>query len=208
MKKDNIGFIFLTVFLLIASIFAISLYVRQMGGKDSFDIKTFPYRVGEWSGKDLEVTEREYEILETRNILLREYKNAAGNIVYLFIIYSDNNRSVFHPPEVCFVGDGVSITDKMAEPVDVGSSEVSVNKLLLEKGQAKEVALYGYKVGDIYTDNFYVQQSTFAIKQLLGLPGKGATVRVSANIVKNADHTTSILKSFLKETIRELNKIN
>ena len=96
---------------------------------DSLDIRIFPYVVGEWQGKELQVTEKEYDILETRNLISREYISSSDEKVYLFIIYSETNRGVFHPPEVCMMGGGVKIVDKRSEKIDARGYRFSVNKL-------------------------------------------------------------------------------
>ena len=202
MNKTTIGYITIIVLLVLTSAFSLNLFLRQRTDHDNLDIRTFPHTVGAWEGEDLEIQEYEYKILETRNLISRRYTNSAGEKLYLFIIYSETNRSVFHPPEVCFIGSGVTVNDKQTEYItSLGKSGFSTNKLYLEKNGSRQIALYSYKVGDFYTDNFYIQQTHFALNQLFGKKRGGATIRVSMSIGETEEQTIASLKGFMKEVV-------
>ena len=147
--KNTTGFAVLIAILLIASVFSLGLFRRDMAAHDKLDAHAFPMKVGEWRGRELPITEKEYGILETRNLISREYIDRSGNKLYLFIIYSETNRSVFHPPEVCMMGSGLTITDKQIEKIDAGNKIFTTNKLFAEKGAFKEIILNSYKAGHV-----------------------------------------------------------
>jgi len=198
--KNTIGYVILVVMLLAASVISLSLFKREMVAHDKLDVHTFPMTIGKWQGRELPITEKEYDILETRNLISREYTNPSGDRLYLFIIYSETNRSVFHPPEVCMMGSGLAITDKQIEKFDVGDKVFTTNKLFAEKGQFKETILNCYKVGNIYTSDFYLQQTRLALHQIFGRNVPGATLRVSMTIGKDRDATLATLKKFLSKS--------
>ncbi len=204
MNKNSLGYIAIIFLLVTSSIFSVNLFFRQRTDYDLFDVRTLPHTIGDWKGRDLEITEREYKILETRNLISREYVNDAQEKIYLFIIYSETNRSVFHPPEVCLIGSGITINDKKPESMKLDKKEFVTNKLFLEKNNIKEIALYCYKTGNFYTDNYYLQQVYFALNQLFGKGEGGATIRVSMQAGKNEEIALDILKDFMKETIKTL----
>lgn len=207
MNKNNIGYVTVIIILAIACVVSMKLFFRQRSDHDIVDVRKFPYTVGEWQGKDLPITEREYEILETRNLILREYANQKNEKLFLFVIYSETNRSVFHPPEVCMVGSGMTITDKVIENVEVAGKNFPANKLYAAQGDAKQIILYAYNSGKFYTDNFYLQQAHFVWNQLFGKHKNGATIRVSMPLAKSEEETTATLKEFLRETIRALENL-
>ena len=209
MKKNNsLGYIILISLLLVTSVFSTKLFFQQRKAHDKLDIRDFPYKVGNWRGRDLDVTEKEYEILETRNLISREYVNPSGERLFLFIIYSETNRAVFHPPEVCMIGSGLKIVDKKIEKIDASGYRFSVNKLYIEKDNYRSIALYCYKTGKLYTDNFYLQQVLFSLNQLLGSHKGGATVRVSMSIGRNEEQTLQTLKDFMVETARIMDSLS
>jgi len=203
-KNNTLGYIIVIVLLTVTSVFSLRLFFQQRSAHDRLDIRTFPYKVGNWQGKDLKVSEKEYDILETRNLVLREYANPSGEKLSVFIIYSETNRAVFHPPEVCLIGSSVKIVDKKTEKVDSGEYKFSVNRLDTEKDNYRGVVLYCYKAGNLYTDNFYLQQASFALNQLLGRHKGGATIRVSMPIRENKNKAAALntLKNFIAEAAK------
>ncbi len=207
MKKVTIGYITIIALLTLTIIVSLRLFLRQRSDHDIIDIQTFPHTIGDWKGKDLEITELEYSILETRNLILREYVNSAEQNIYLFIVYSETNRSVFHPPEVCLIGSGITITYKKTEKVNFEKKGFLTNKLYLEKNNHRDIALYCYKAGNLYTDNFYRQQIYFAFNQLIGKRCEGATIRVLMPRLESEEETLATLKSFMKETIKNLENL-
>ncbi len=198
--KNTIGFVVLVAILLVSGVISLGLFRREMTAHDRLDVHTFPMTVGEWKGRDLTITEKEYTILETRNLISREYVNTAGDKLWLLIIYSETNRSVFHPPEVCMMGGGLAITDKQVEKFDAGNKVFTTNKLFAEKGEFKEIILNCYKAGHIYTSNFYLQQAYLAFHQIFGRLVPGATLRVSMTVGRDERATLATLKSFLSKS--------
>jgi len=207
MNRNTVGYISVIALLSITSFFSLNLFFQERECYDKLDISAFPYTVGEWKGEDLEVTEREYDILETRNLISRRYINPSNEKIFLFIIYSETNRAVFHPPEVCIIGSGGKIVDKKSESVDTDKYKFLANKLYVGKDRARNLVLYCYKAGNLYTDNFYLQQIYFAVSQLFRKHVGGATIRVSMPIGQNEKATLTKLKDFMKETIVEIEKL-
>jgi len=202
-NNNTLGYIFILALLGVASLVSVNLFFQEKHSSDKLDINKFPHQINEWAGKDLTVTKQEYDILETKNLIYREYANPKGEQIYLFMIYSETNRSVFHPPEVCLIGDDIKIVNKNTEAINAEKGIMRANKLYVAKNNAKDIMLYSYKVGNVYTDNFYLQQALFAINQLLGRRVKGATIRVTMAVdAKGEEYTLASLREFLKETIR------
>ena len=202
MNNKTLGFLTIVLLLSTTSVFSLNLFLQQRVARDKLDIREFPYLMGEWKGKDLKITEQEYDILETRNLVLREYVNPLGKKLFLFIIYSETNRSVFHPPEVCLMGSGIQIYDKKSEKLNFGKYKFSVNKLYAGKNGNNEIILYFYKAGNLYTDNYYLQQACFAANQVLGKHKGGATIRASMSIDKDEKATLATLKTFVAQAVK------
>ena len=206
-SKNTLGYAVLAGLLVVASIFSLNLFLRQRAQRDIVDIHNFPLSIGEWSGKDVEIPEKDYEILETRNLILRNYTNRSGDRIALFIVYSETNRSVFHPPEVCMIGSGIDISDKIPEKINLEGRSFFVNRMRLEEGNTREVVLYCYKAADLYTDSYPLQQAYFAVHQLFGKRVRGATIRVSMLMKGDEQATLSKLKSFLVDAIRIIDSL-
>lgn len=207
MHKNTIGYIAIIILLAISSFFSINLFFKEKTSHDNVNITSFPLVVDDWRGEDLPITEKEYDILETRNLISREYSSPGGEKIHLFVIYSETNRSVFHPPEVCMIGSGMEITDKRTEKVDLDESSFMTNKLYAEKGAYKQLALYSYKAGNIYTSNYYFQQAYLALHQIFGKQIPGATIRASMQIRGDEKSALATLKSFLAKTAKTVDSL-
>jgi EpsI family protein len=168
--------------------------------RETVKVVRFPLTIGAWVGKDLPVDKSAYDILETHNLILREYTRGSEK-VYLYIIYSQDNRKVSHPPEVCFEGGGITIISKEKTPVELaGGQKIVTNELRVEKEGAVNLVLYWYKAGNFYTDNYLKQQMRIALGHLTFKSTSSAMLRLSCEVSHdNPDQALASMKSFLKE---------
>ena len=160
-----------------------------------------PIIVSDWYGKDLPIDKRTYEILETDDVMMRKYVNSDEETISLAVVFSQNNRKISHPPEVCFSGGGWSITNRDIQFVTINGKEIKTNRLILEKGSEKLVVLYLYKAGDIFTSNYYIQQFDIILNSLLHRNTSSALIRISTGILTDIDKTTILLKQFTKDMV-------
>ena len=165
----------------------------------------FPKEIGEWQGTDIPISERDYEILETRNLIMRDYKNPTGDSVYLYIIYSQDNRRTLHPPEVCYTGGGSTITEKSVIPLN---NSLRVNQFIIENKYSRELVVYWFKSANLSTYSYLKQQMKSVADRMLRKKTYGAMIRISAVLRdNNPDAALSLIKGFTKEIEPELNKL-
>jgi len=190
MKKQadkNIKFIIIVALFVMATGISWSLYFKVYKQDDVVNIHEFPKSFDDWQSKEIKITEDEYAILETRNAFVRKYTKTTGEEVHLFIVYSENNRKVSHPPEICYIGGGVTILKSDYDFVNLldETYDLKTNKLLLEQGNNKQVSYYWFKVGSDYTANYLKQQALIVLKTLFRKPSNSALIRVSSVINNN-----------------------
>ncbi|MDP1853762.1 MAG: EpsI family protein [Candidatus Omnitrophota bacterium] len=183
------------------------LYYQQIKPEDAFNVANFPKQIADWQGEDIVLEEKVYEILETRNLLLREYKKSGEPAIVLYIIYSDKNRKASHPPEVCLTGSGVSIIKKTTEEITLTGSPLKTNYLIAEKGGARELMFYWFKSGKTFTPNYLNQQLRIMLNQLQGKSSGGAMIRISTTITKDEKETEERLAGFIREIMPTIVKI-
>lgn len=178
---------YLTVIVLLTiSLFGL-LYLWQSKGSATSEIglQDIPYTIEQWRGRDLNVSERIYAILETEDLLVREYTNPRGERVWLAIVYCAGNRSAFHPPEICYLGGGTKLLDKGAEVIEIPGDTpytMRVNKFLMKEKDGKRVAWYWFTAGDRVISNYYRQQYYILRDELRRNWSGGALVRVSTPV--------------------------
>ena len=192
-----------------AAIFSWNLYFFQSLQQDTFNIHNFPKTIANWTSEELSLTEDEYAILETKNAFVRRYKNTEGKEAYLYIVYSQYNRKVAHPPEVCYSGSGISIVNNVREfiPVQGLSQPIATNRLLLEKGTFQQFSYYWFKVGEVFTSNYWKQQLIIARNALMGKNKGSALIRLSVDIKEdNQSQAVSTVKEFANLAVPIIHK--
>ena len=186
------GLIFLVV-----GVIAFHYYEMQRKEKDLRDIRQIPKEIGEWKASDIPVSDHDYDILETRNLVLRKYQNKKGEPVDLFLIYSETNRRVCHPPVVCLIGSGVTVTKTTKETVSVAGRTFAVNRLTAGAGKEEQLVLYWYLLGKDFTDDYFAQQTRWVMKQAMGKGVGGAMIRVMTPIAGNEEKALERAKEFI-----------
>ena len=166
-------------------------------------LESIPLTLGEWKGEDIPIDERIYELLETKDVLMREYSNVKGERVVLAIVYSGVNRASFHPPEICYLGGGRELLKKDIENVEAGPAgktsraTMQVNKLLMEDQAGKEIAWYWFSAGSRITSSYYLQQCYFIWDELRRNPQGGTLIRVSTRVADGSPETRAPRKEFI-----------
>ena len=181
------------------AVFSWKLYFFQSLQQDTFNIHNFPKTIANWTSEELSITDDEYAILETKNAFVRRYKNPGGKEVYLYIVYSQFNRKVAHPPEICYSGSGISIINNVRELFLIQNfpQPIAANRLLLEKENFQQFSYYWFKVGDIFTPNYWKQQLLIARYSLMGKNKGSALIRLSVDIKEGGkDDAVSTAKEF------------
>ena len=169
-------------------------------------VTQIPHDFGPWHGKDVTLDDRSYEILETRNVLYREYRTLSDSpSMDLCIVFSPVNRKAPHPPEVCYVGTGAHVDKRPLESVSLISTSQSTPgcSLFVRHGRLKEVVLYWYLAGKELTNNYYAQQCKVMWAQLTGRPAQSAIIRYSTKLAKDESQEEAMarLKAFVQQTL-------
>jgi EpsI family protein len=159
-------------------------YFQEYIQKDTVDIRGFPMEINGWKGEEIPISENDYAILETHNVFARNYTSPSGQTVMLYIAYSQTNRKVVHPPEICYVGGGNLILSKNVDTVRVGKKNLDVNKLYLEQGDLDQMLYYWFKAGPFFTASYVQQQINTVFNTLRGRKDGSALIRISA-VVKD-----------------------
>lgn len=191
MKSRNIKNLLILFLLILACTMSWSFYFKNYIQQDTVNIHVFPKEIGDWSSQELIITDDDYAVLETRNAFVRKYTSKESKEVHLFTVYSQNNRKVSHPPEICYTGGGITVLDNKSTEIKTNdNSIIPARKLTLEQGRFEHVAYYWFKVGDTFTSNYWKQQFRIALNTFLGKKASSALIRLSA-VVENGNKSKS-----------------
>lgn len=111
-----------------------------------------------WAGKELPLEEKVLEILKVSDYLMRVYNPTASSSevkltlplvpISLYIGYYESQRTgaTYHSPKNCLPGAGWSFADtSMASiPIANDGQSILINKVLIQKGEYKQLVLYWY----------------------------------------------------------------
>jgi EpsI family protein len=148
--------------------------------------------VDEYAGQELPVEDWVKELLETPNVLMRQYRSPSGAIVSLVVVYYDQYRVYFHMPEGCMVGRGTIITATETETIETENGEtpkMAVNKLILNRPNHEEHVLYYFSAGGLVTPSYPRMRFHLMKEHLLRKRTGAALIRFSAVVNQNSSNT-------------------
>jgi EpsI family protein len=169
-------------------------------------MRDFPRRLGEWVGTDRELSDRQYELLETREVLFREFrKGGAGPEVLACVAVAGANRKVAHPPEICYRGQGWRIVDQSEVELTIAGVKRRVQELHIEKNGREHLVQSWYRVGERETPSYLLQQWLGLVADLTRSVEPSALLRFSAPIEDgDARAARAALTEFLAIALPEL----
>ena len=202
MKELGRSFSGIIISFIIVGLATWHLYFKEYRQEDTVSIHEFPREICDWNSIELPISDDEYSLLETRNAFTRKYIHTSGRAVYLFIVYSQKNRKVTHPPELCYKGSGANITNKEIAMINLSpiSTIIRSNVLALERGNFEQITYYWFKVGGIFTPNYWRQQFLLGLNSLFGKSTSSALIRISADVTDGGvEAANDVIKGFAQD---------
>jgi EpsI family protein len=147
-----------------------------------------PQELGRWrsEGPDSEMGGSVDEWYDDPEIATtRQYTTDDGDSLFFSIIGSRGGKSFHlfeHTALTCYPGSGWRIVDVGLESIDLGTSSVSVQRVIAEKEQLRRVILYWY----LWTDPERVPDSGIL------------SMTLHANVAESEEETLGSLKEFFK----------
>lgn len=135
-----------------------------------------------WTSADLALSDREMDILETRDYVFRTYDDGMEPPVDLCVVFSEDNRKGTHPPDVCLEGGGSRIVEHSERRVAAEDISLPIRELVTRSRGKSTYFCYFYKCGESYTNSFYEQQAKIIWYGLLHRNADGALIRFSTPI--------------------------
>jgi EpsI family protein len=160
----------------------------------------FPLELGPWQGvRQPPLSEQVQAVLGADDYMTRAYFQPEGGGVGLFIGFwrSQKQGDTIHSPLNCLPGAGwepVSTgTLSFADPRSASAPDVSVNRVIIQKGVEKQMVLYWYQshgriVASEYWGKFYLMSDAISLNRTDGsivrviapVTGEGPTAEIEA----------------------------
>lgn len=169
-------------------------------------VVNLPKQLGVYTSKDVELEDRIYDILETKNVVMRHYFKEGEPPILFYLIFSKSTHKTSDPPENCLRGEGRAIISK--EQVKISTLDVPVNKLLVEKSGMKDLHLYWFIAGNEFFQSYIGQRLKLISSYLIRSPQSGGQIRISTDIINNNERQAiQRIESFLTEMMPYLGKL-
>jgi len=192
---------YLLLIILLFIVGAETLLLRGSGQKllKNANILNFPKEFCGYKGVDVALKSHIYDLLETKNVVMREYKKDDQNPILFYFIFSRQTAKTSDPPENCLIGDGMTVTNKNKINIALKNINLKVNLLLAEKQGQKYVYLYWFIAGKQFTTSYFEQRIKLLKAYLMRKPLPGGQVRVSIKVANNQEDSLQYLKEFIKD---------
>jgi len=181
--------------------------------RESFD--SFPAHIGEWGGRDAPMDKEALELLRVDDHLSRYYASNAGVVgLYVGFFRSQRQGSAIHSPLNCLPGAGWDPIQRSYLNITIGTQNIEVNKIIIQKGLEKQLVLYWYQGhgrtiaseywGKVYSvvDAIRINRTDAAIIRVTSaVAGSdvGAELRAEASAVGFVQSVYPLLSSHLPE---------
>jgi len=196
----------ITIILLLVTAFITFGAYSNVNRPSELYTQKIPLIINNWYGKDVTMEERTYEVLETKDAIMREYNKPDGKRVMFIVVFAESNRKVAHPPEVCFEGSGWARVDKEIQAVLINGRQLKFNRLTIQQDSEKQLVMYLYKAGNNLTPDYYIQQVNIIASNILRKKASSALIRISALIEDNIEDSASLLREFAEDMMPYLEK--
>jgi EpsI family protein len=170
---------------------------------DVAPLDELPLVIGDFSGREIPVEKSIKEILETPNVLMREYIGPGGVSITAAVVYYPQYRVYFHMPEGCMVGRGSVIVAEDREIIALPNTQkatLAANKIVLKQRDNEEHVLYFFISGDLITPSYPAVRLHLMMEHLKGRAAGAALVRFSTHTNENNRvRNTQALKTFIAD---------
>jgi EpsI family protein len=151
-------------------------------------LRRFPLSLGDWHGKELQMSTEVLETLGPGDFLLRDYSSASQRrAANLFIAFFPSQRQgdTIHSPKNCLPGSGWVPVESTRIWIDgQGGHKIEVNRYLVEKGSDRAVVLYWYQAHGHVTPSEYEAKYYLVADAIRMNRSDGALVRISTLLEK------------------------
>jgi len=144
-------------------------------------VMSIPKILGEYTSKDVKLDEDVYDMLETKNVIMRDYRKKNEPPIIFYLIFSKKTHKTSDPPENCLRGEDRVIINKGL--VEFPEFNLSANKLIAEKDGVKELYLYWFIAGNKFYKGYFKQRLELILSYLKRAPKCGGQIRISTQII-------------------------
>ena len=143
----------------------------------------FPMQLDTWHGQPMAMERQYIETLRFDDYLLADYQGAGGPVnVYTAYYHSQKKGQATHSPKTCIPGGGWEIAslEEMSVLAGPGSRAFPTNRVVIQKGNQKQIVYYWFKQRDRWITSEYLVKVFLFWDSITRNRTDGALVRLSS----------------------------
>ncbi len=135
--------------LVLALLATIAVSGRDEISPERQSLTSFPLRLGEWEGREQEISREELDVLKLTDYVNANYVNSNEGMANLYVAYYASQRqgATVHSPRACLPGGGWKIIgSKIVNLPGIlpDGSDLPVNQLIISTGQDRQLVNYWF----------------------------------------------------------------
>lgn len=151
-------------------------------------LRQLPLVLGAWRGQDgAPFADNIIAVLGVDEYVNRVYRTGAGEIASLYVGYYESQRQgdTIHSPMNCLPGAGWQPIETGTATIDVsgGAPPITVNRVVIQKGLDRQVALYWYQSHGRVVANEYLSKALMVYDAVRLNRSDAALVRVISPVL-------------------------
>lgn len=185
----------------VAAVFVLAVNnARPFPNNRFFD---FPLAIGDWKGRDIQMSDYVYQLIETRYLFLRDYQSPRyDEPVNLSIVWFDDTDIAFHAPEACLGGVGHKVKEKTTTIVNINGSDHTLGKLTVGNADGSNtIVLYYFDVDGYWTTSQAKIRLHILGKRLLFKRASASFIRLMAPVATSEEDAIAMIRDFLETAV-------
>jgi exosortase D (VPLPA-CTERM-specific) len=178
---------------------------------------SFPLKLGDWQGKRDTIDKIYLDELKLNDYILADFAKDTTSAINLYVAYYASQRAgeSAHSPRSCIPGGGwriQSISPRTVEGVMVDGVPLTVNRLVIQKGDTKQLVYYWFQQrGRIITNEYLVKWYLFwdaltrnrtdgaLVRLVTFIPPNGNIADADRQLTMFAEKIAGVLKDYIPE---------
>jgi EpsI family protein len=153
----------------------------------------FPMQIALWHGTPMAMEKQYVETLRFDDYLLADFTAPATGPVNFYVAYyqSQKKGQSAHSPKTCLPGGGWEMHSLTTTAVtEIGTGKIfPANRVLIQKGDDRQVVLYWFKQRDRLVTDEYLLKALLFWDSITKRRSDGALIRLTAPLLPGEDET-------------------
>ena len=143
--------------------------------------------------ENLQLAERHFELLGTRDVAWRTYQDGDGPEVYVIAVFHEANWKSVHPPHICLEGSNMDITEDGSTELLLDGKTENIGRIVTRsRGDGRQyVSLYVFASRDLCTGSYLQFFLHHAPRALLRRSNAGFLLRVESFVEPSGGTTAA-----------------